>query len=269
MSGSAAAFALTRASWRTAKSYRVSFAMSFVSLAVTIVPVYFVANALQPFMASVIAEEGREYFGFVLLGTALLTLISPALSSFASAVSGGLSSGFFEALLVTPTSLPTILAGQTGYPFLWALARVVLLLGAGSALGVNVHWLRLPEASLVAAIVLSGYAGIGLLAAAFVVSFRTNLAIPQAALVLSTLLGGVYFPTTVLPPIVAPFSEWLPLTPGLRALRQTLLLGYPISAVVGELLQLLALAAGCAVVGFVALKWAFGYARRSGSLAQY
>ena len=268
MSGSAAV-ALTRASWRTAKSYRVSFAMSFVSLAVTIVPVYFVANALQPFMASVIAEEGREYFGFVLLGTALLTLISPALSSFASSVSGGLSSGFFEALLVTPTSLPTILAGQSAYSFLWALARVVLLLGAGAALGVNVHWLRLPEALLVAAVVLSAYAGIGLLAAAFVVSFRTNLAIPQAALVLSTLLGGVYFPTSVLPPVVAPLAEWLPLTPGLRALRQTLLLGYPVSAVVGELFQLLALAAGCGIGGVIALKWAFGYARRSGSLAQY
>jgi len=268
MSGSAA-IALTRASWRTAKSYRVSFAMSFVSLAVTIVPVYFVANALQPFMASVIAEEGREYFGFVLLGTALLTLIAPALSSFSSAVSGGLSSGFFEALLVTPTSLPAILAGQTGYPLLWALARVVLLVGAGTALGVNVHWLRLPEALLITAIVLSAYAGVGFLAAAFVVSFRTNLAIPQAALVLSTLLGGVYFPTSVLPPIVAPFSEWLPLTPALRALRQTLLLGFPVSAVFRELLQLVGLAAACVVAGVIALRWAFGYARRSGSLAQY
>ena len=110
-----AALALTRASWRTARSYRVSFFLAFVSLAVTIVPVYFVATALQPFMATRIAEEGREYFGFVLLGTAMLTLVSPALSSFASAVSGGLSSGFFEALLVTPTPLPSLLAGQTGY----------------------------------------------------------------------------------------------------------------------------------------------------------
>src|SRR4051812_31079814 len=157
-----AAFALTRASWRTAKSYRVSFVLSFASLLVTIVPVYFVANALQPFMASVIAGEGREYFGFVLLGTAILTLVSPALSSFSSAVSGGLSSGFFEALLATPTSLPALLAGQTGYAFAWALARVVLLVAAGTALGIDVHWLRLPEALLITAIVVAAYGGIGL-----------------------------------------------------------------------------------------------------------
>ena len=264
-----ASAALTRAAWRTAKSYRLSFILSFASLAVTIVPVYFVANALQPFMASVIAEEGREYFGFVLLGTAILTLVSPALSAFSSVVSGGLSSGFFEALLATPTSLPSLLAGQTGYAFAWALARAVLLVAAGTALGVDIHWLRLPEAVLVVVFIVAAYGGIGLAAAALVVSFRTNASIPQAVLVASTLLGGVYFPTSVLPPIVAPIAEWLPLTPGLRALRQTLLLGYPLSTVAGDLMKLLVLAIACIAAGVVALRWAFAYARRAGSLAQY
>lgn len=264
-----ASAALTTAAWRTAKSYRLSFVLSFASLAVTIIPVYFVANALQPFMASVIADEGREYFGFVLLGTAILTMVSPALSSFSSAVSGGLSSGFFEALLATPTSLPALLAGQTGYAFAWAFARVILLVAAGTALGVDIHWLRLLEAVLITAIVVAAYGGIGLLAAALVVSFRTNASIPQAVLVASTLLGGVYFPTSVLPPIVSPLAEWLPLTPGLRALRQTLLLDYPLSTVAGDVMQLLGLTAACLLVGIVSLRWAFGYARRAGSLAQY
>jgi hypothetical protein len=52
---------------------------------------------------------------------------------------------FFEALLVTPTSLPALFAGQTGYAFAWALARVALLMIAGAFLGVDVHWSRLPE----------------------------------------------------------------------------------------------------------------------------
>jgi ABC-2 type transport system permease protein len=264
-----ASIALTRASWRTAKSYRVSFVLSFASLLVTIVPVYFVANALQPFMASRIAEEGREYFGFVLLGTVMLTLISPALSSFSSAVSGGLSSGFFEALLVTPTSLPALLAGQTGYAFAWALARVVLLMIAGAFLGVDVHWLRLPEAVVILVPVIAAYAGVGLIAAALVVSFRTNAGTPQAVLIVSTLLGGVYFPTSVLPTAIAPIAEWLPLTPGLRALRQTLLLGYPLSSVAGDLVRLMALTLACVVAGALALRWSFAYARRAGSLSQY
>ena len=264
-----AALALTQASWRTAKSYRFSFVLSFVSLAVTIVPVYFVANALQEFMAPVISSEGRDYFGFVLIGTAILTLVSAALSSFGSAVSGGLSSGFFEALLVTPTPLGLLLAGQTGYSFAWAAARGILLVGAGLLLGVDVHWLRLPEALLVTTLLVGAYAGVGLIAAALVVSFRTNAAIPQGALVVSTLLGGVYFPASVLPRSVAPIAEWLPLTPGLRALRQALLLGYPVSTIGSDLLQLVGLALGCALVGVVSLWIAFRYAKKAGSLGQY
>lgn len=264
-----AALALTQASWRTARSYRFSFALSFVSLAVTIVPVYFVATALQAFMASVIANEGREYFGFVLIGTVVLTLVSAALSSFGAAVSGGLSSGFFEALMVTPTSLVSLLAGQTGYAFAWAIARTILLVAAGALLGVDVHWLRLPEAVLLTTLIVAAYAGIGLVAAAFVVSFRTTAAIPQGILVLSTLLGGVYFPTSVLPPGLAPLAEWLPLTPGLRALRQTLLLGYPLSTVGGDLLRSAGLASVSVVMGVATLRLAFRYARRSGSLSHY
>jgi ABC-2 type transport system permease protein len=264
-----AALALTQASWRTAKSYRFSFVLSFVSLAVTIVPVYFVANALQEFMAPVISSEGRDYFGFVLIGTAILALVSAALSSFGSAVSGGLSSGFFEALLVTPTPLGLLLAGQTGYSFAWATARAILLVGTGLLLGVDVHWLRLPEALLVTVLLVGAYAGVGLIAAALVVSFRTNAAIPQGAMVVSTLLGGVYFPASVLPRAVAPIADWLPLTPGLRALRQTLLLGYPFGTIAGDLLQLAGLALGCAVVGVVSLRVAFRYARMAGSLGQY
>jgi len=169
---SRAALELTRASWRTAKSYRVSFVVSFISLLVTIIPVYFVASALQPFMASIIAEEAREYFGFVLLGTVLLTVVSTALTSFAASVSGGLSSGFFEALLATPTPLPALLIGQTGYAFAWALGRMILLMTAGLLLGVEVQWARLPEALLLFGLVVAAYVGIGLLAAGFVVSFR-------------------------------------------------------------------------------------------------
>jgi len=261
--------ALTRAAWRTAKSYRVSFVLSFASLAVTIIPVYFVATALQPFMASVIAEEGREYFGFVLIGTALLTLVATSLSSFAAAVSGGLSSGFFEALLVTPTPLSAILAGQTGYAFAWAVARVVLLLGAGAALGVDAHWLRLPEAVLIVFAVVAAYAGLGLVAAALVVSFRTNAGVPQGLLIISTILGGVYFPTAVLPPFLSPLAEWLPLTPALRALRQCLLLGYPLSAVAADFGRIVIAAGLCFLGGAAVLRWSFAYARRAGSLSQY
>jgi ABC-2 type transport system permease protein len=144
-----------------------------------------------------------------------------------------------------------------------------LLLVAGISLGVDLHWLRIPEALLILAITTVGYVGIGLVGAALVVAVRTNAAIPQGVLVLSTILGGVYFPTSVLPPAIAPLAEWLPLTPGLRALRQSLLLGYPIGSVSGDLVRVTALSALTFAAGVISIKWAFAYARRAGSLSQY
>ena len=98
---------------------------------------------------------------------------------------------------------------------------------------------------------------------------RSPAAIPQAVLVLSTVIGGVYFPTSVLPTAVVPVAEWVPLTPALRALRQTLLLGYPLSSVIDDLVSSLLLAVMCLALGVLSVRWAFGYARRAGSLAQY
>ena len=80
---------------------------------------------------------------------------------------------------------------------------------------------------------------------------------------------GAYFPTSMLPPVVAPLAEWLPLTPALRAMRQSLLLDYPLSTVIGDLGRILPAAAVCLLVGAIGLRWSFAYARRAGSLSQY
>ena len=52
--------ALIQASWRTQRSYRVSMILSVLSLGVAVLPVYFVSKALQPYMASSIADQGEE-----------------------------------------------------------------------------------------------------------------------------------------------------------------------------------------------------------------
>jgi len=45
------AIAMIRARWIAARSYRLRMIFSVASLLVSIVPLYFVANALQPIMA--------------------------------------------------------------------------------------------------------------------------------------------------------------------------------------------------------------------------
>lgn len=261
--------ALIRAAWLAASSYRLGIAMSVGSLFFTVVPLYFVAGALQPTMASAIRGEGREYFGFLIVGMMVLTVVTAALFALPNAISSGTSNGTLEALFTTPTPVPVLLAGIAGYDVLFAVARAVILLLSAAALGTHVAWDRLAQASPVLVLLVLAHVPIGLAAGAMILAFRTVGPLPAATLTLSTFLGGTYFPTHVIPGWMERVSSALPMTYGLRALRAVLLEGRSLRDVTGDVLTL----AGFAVVLMIASTLAFGaalrYAKRAGTLAQY
>ena len=85
----------------------------------------------------------------------------------------------------------------------------------------------------------------------------------------SGFLGGVYYPTHVIPSWLHSVSAALPLTYGLRALRRTLLEGWTLAQVLPDLEMLLLFDAVLGMVGVAAFTVALRHARRSGTLAQY
>jgi ABC-2 type transport system permease protein len=261
--------ALAGASARTAMSYRLRFVLSLVSAMITVIPVYFVARALQPMMEKSIRAEGREYFAFLLLGFVVLSLVAVCVDTLPSMVSGDINNGFFEAILGTPAGTPSVLLGLTGYAFVFSLARASFMVALGAILGVHLAWSRMPEASIIVVLLLVAHFGIGLLATAFVIAFRTTLSLPQLLLSASGLLGGVYWPTTVIPSWVQNVSDLLPISYGLRALRRTVLDGLPLTAVSDDVLTLAAYAAFLTAVGVLSIATALAFARKRGTLSQY
>lgn len=261
--------ALAAAQWRVATSYRLQTLLSFAGLAVTVVPLYFVSQAVQPVMANAIRNEGGTAFGFLLVGTAVITLVAVSLSAVPTALSGGIASGTLEAMLSTPTSLPVLLAGFSAYPLLMAGLRAAVLVGSGALLGVAFPTRGLPLALLILLLVVVAHLGIGLVSGALVLAFRTPGPLGRAVLVGSSLLGGVYYPTHVVPSWLQDVSAILPLTYGLRALRRVLLQGATSAEVSGDLGVLAVEAAILAALGAVTLRIAFHAARRGGTLAQY
>ena len=129
--------ALTRATWLTAVSYRMGMVFSVLALVVTIVPVYFVSQALQPIVAESIRGEGGNYFAFLVLGLAAMTFVLAAVGSFPARLSSSISSGTLEAVLATPTRVPEFVIGLIGYDLLWASVKAGLVVLAGVILGVD------------------------------------------------------------------------------------------------------------------------------------
>jgi ABC-2 type transport system permease protein len=88
-------------------------------------------------------------------------------------------------------------------------------------------------------------------------------------MILSTLLGGVYYPAKVVPAWLQHISGFIPLTYGLRALRKVMLEGASLRTVGGDVAMLLLMTVVLLFVGLWVFKSAMSYARRIGSLGYY
>jgi ABC-2 type transport system permease protein len=261
--------ALILAQWRVMVSYRTQTLLSFAGLLFTVVPLYFVAGALQPVMANAIRGEGGDAFGFLLVGTSVIFVATVALSAVPSALASGIATGTFEALLSTPTSMGTLVAGLSAFPLLMAALRAGVLLIAGATLGVTLVLGKLPLACLIFIMLIVAHYAIGLISGAMVLAFRTAGPLSRIVLVASSLLGGVYYPTHVIPSWLQAVSSVLPLSYGLRALRRVLLQGASFGSVAPDLIPLVGETALLLVLGLGLMSLAFQYARRQGTLAQY
>jgi len=262
-------WALIRSSWLSATSYRVRILLSFVGLVFSVVPLYFVASALDPVVGQTIQAESEQYFPFVLIGLIVLTFVGSAISTLPGQISSGITTGTLEALITTRTSLGVLLVGLMGYPLLWTGVRSALMLLVGSALGVDLVWTALPLATVILALIVVAHVPFGILSAAFVLAFRTSGPLSQGVLFLSGALGGVYYSVDVIPSWLQNISDIMPMTYGLRALRQVLLLGAPFTAVWRDI-AILAAMASVLLAGSMGCFWyGYRYARRAGTLTQY
>ena len=261
--------ALCLAHWQTMLSYRLQLVVSFAGLLATVVPLYFISGALQPVMANAIRAEGGQSFGFLLLGLTTLSLVSVAVVALPGAVGSAVSSGVLEALLATPTSTPTLLAGLNAFDLLWAALRASILLAAGWLLGANLVPAQVLPGIAILALTVIAHVPIGLIGAALVIAFRTAGPLPKGVMMVSGLLGGVYYPTHVIPSWLQLISAFLPLTYGLRALRRVTLQNASFADVAPDLLALSVATVILFLVGTAAITTAFRYARRHGTLAQY
>jgi ABC-2 type transport system permease protein len=264
-----AMLALLRTAWLTSWSYRTARIFGIASLLASVVPLYFIANAVQPIVADHIAGQGGDYFAFAVVGIAVLAMLGVPINGVANVIGSGIRTGTLEAMLSTRASLPTILSGALMHDLLWSAIRMALMFTAAALLGArfSVHGL-LPAMTILVLILLS-YLAFGLLTAALVVAFRTPSPLPKVVLVGSALLGGVYYPTEVIPSWIHSLSLIVPLTYGLRAMRQVLLDGQPFTAVLADASVLLLFSAVTLGLGILIFRQAFSYARRAGTLAQY
>jgi ABC-2 type transport system permease protein len=251
-------------------SYKFGILMQFARLFISVIVFYFLGKTFGSSLSPYIARYGTDYFSYVIIGLAGSSFVSVGLHSLASNIRGAQVEGTLEALLSTPSSIYTVLIGNSLWSFIQALGGAVVIL----AFGMYIQKMNLSAAGLgitafILLLTLAAFLVVGVLSAAFIMIFKQGNPIGMIFGTSSYFLGGIIFPVDVLPQFLQSFSKILPITHALNALRAVLLSGAPLASVFPDIKNIALFIALFAPVSIVFFRYAVRRAKKDGSLIQY
>ncbi|MGH2455150.1 MAG: ABC transporter permease, partial [Candidatus Limnocylindria bacterium] len=178
--------------------------------------------------------------------------------------------GSLEALFMTPVSRLVILFGPVVSQVVWAIWMFAIVGGTMVIFfGVEISGPEVLRALAVILVAVPALYGLGALFASVVLRFGEVGAMVQAVRGLFTVFCGMSFPIVVLPEWGRAIALSLPPTYLIGDLREVLLIGSDLAALVPDLSILLAMGLLLCGLAAVAFRRTERYARRGGSLAQY
>lgn len=210
-----------------------------------------------------------SYFGFVVVGIALVTVLYSCFSV-AEMVRQELVAGTFERLLLSPFGAIRSVVAMTLFPLLYSFVMAAVTLGLGcTVFGLQLHWATVPLSVPAMCLALLAFMPFGLLFAALTVSTKQGSVGTSWVIALISIVGGLYFPISLLPDWVQTASKLQPFTPATEVLRH-LLVGTPQSTTTGAAVaKLAAFAVVLLPVSLFALYHAIRLGQRRGTIIEY
>lgn len=224
------------------RTYGLSGCLGIAAGLLGLVSYHFIGRLVGPGAAQTL--PGGTYFAFVWSGVMVQMLVAATLGALGGALAREAAEGTLETGLAIGASPIALVLGAACTPALLATAQIALHLAAGVLLfDLDLAAAR-PGPLLVALLAtVVACAPIGLLGAALWLVTRRAGLVTTAALFAFGIVGGVYFPVTLLPEPLALAARWVPLTVGLEAVRGALLEGVGWHGMSDALLRLALVAA--------------------------
>jgi ABC-2 type transport system permease protein len=253
-----------------ASASRLSLVWQLLSVFFAAPILFYLGRLIQPATSQHLAPFGGDYFAFVTIGVAFFGFLAATMASSAAAVRHEQMIGTLEAVLIAPASPHVLVLGASLWNISVAVLQGSLYIVVGALIfGLEIHGTGLLAAVLVSLIAVATFAAVGMLSTALVVILRHGDPLSGLIAAGSALLGGVFYPTSVLPQPLQRLSEFIPLTHALRALRLALLQGHGVSALQREMVILLLFLGVLGPLAVFALRWAIRQAKTMGTLGAY
>lgn len=251
-------------------SYRFQIILQFGSVIISLFMFYFIGQTFSGSISPYIEHYGGNYFSYVLVGLAVSSFISVGLNALSREVRSAQVEGTLEALLSTPTSIYTVLIGNSIWSFIEALGGAIFLLSFGIIfLKLTIPAVNILSALLVLVITLAAFLAVGMLSAAFIMVFKQGNPINMIFGTSSYFLGGVLFPVEVLPLPFQYMAKFLPITHAIKALRELLLAKVGFLDIIPLIINLIIFIAILSPVSIIFFRYAVKRAKIDGSLIQY
>ncbi len=251
-------------------SYPVSFGLQVLGIFFSVGVFYFIAQMLGPNVSPLLQSYGGDYFAFVLIGIAFANYFGVGLASFAGSLRQAQTTGTLEAMLTTPCRISAVIVSSSMWDYVLTTVRVLVYLGLGSLfLGVNLEKSNYAGALLVLILTITTFGSVGIIAASFIMVLKRGDPVTWVFSAFSNLVGGVYYPLSVLPGWLQSLAGLLPITYALHAMRLALLTGEPLKGLLPDLVILAIFSIVLMPVSLLAFRIAVRRARIDGSLTHY
>lgn len=211
----------------------------------------------------------RSYFGFVVVGIALVSVMYSCFSV-PELVRQELVAGTFDRLLLSPFGAVRSVMAMTLFPLLYSFVMAAFTLCLACLIfGLTLHWSTVPLSVPVMGLVLLAFLPFGLLFAALTIVIKQGSVGTSWVIALISIVGGLYFPVSLLPRWLQSTTKLQPFTPATNMLRH-LLVNTPLTdSATGSLLRL-ALFAGVLLPGSLfILARAIRFGQQRGTIIEY
>jgi ABC-2 type transport system permease protein len=259
--------AFLRRDFGLALSYRLPFVVDFLQSVLSVTFLYFLARVVGH---KVIAESGLRisYFGFAVVGTIMLGVLTVSLSSFSRRIRTDQMTGTLEMLLSLPARPWLVVLASATYQVVYAIITSSLTLAVAFWLGLRFHVTALSALVALADFLgaLITFCSLGMALAAFVMVFKRGETVTSLLIGALGLIGGVLYPVSLLSAPLRYLADALPFTWALDVMRAALLGGQ------SDLVRLAEVWAVTILLVPIAL-WVFGvalqHAKKRGTVGQY
>ena len=251
-------------------SYRLRVVLQFSNIVFSLFMFYFLGKTFSGALTPYIIQYGGNYFSYALVGIAVSSFVTVGLDALADEIRAAQVQGTLEALLSTPTSIYTILIGNSAWSFIEAFFGTVVFIAFGAILQyLSLSLIQILIGLLILGLTTIAFLAVGMLSASFIMIFKQGNPIGMIFGSSSYFLGGVVFPVEVLPLPFQYIANFLPITHAITALRELLLAQKNFTFIQPMILKLIIFIAIVSPISIIFFRYAVNRAKRDGSLIQY